>query len=191
MADASLLDRLRAPKNLVFLVVTAIGVFLDQATKAWVAANIPLNTGEIKLIDGWLSIVHARNTGAAFSSFEGWFYLFVAFTIVAVGVLLDLQRRLKPDALFMAGTLGLILSGALGNFIDRLRFHYVVDFVKCYTENDTLVQWLASYGLPNTYPIWNVADAAILVGVVLFLLHSTFHADERAEAAETAAAEAG
>ncbi len=184
--SAPLIDAIRAPKNLVFLVVAAIGVIADQALKAWVVANIELHTGEIMLIDGWLSLVHERNTGAAFSSFEGWFSLFVVFTIVALGVLLDLQRRLKPDNLFMAATLGMILSGALGNFIDRLRFRYVVDMVRCFTEYEPFVQQLASWGLPNTYPIWNIADAAILVGVVLFLLYSTFNADEDAEEATEA-----
>lgn len=188
MSDNALATALRAPKNLAFLAVTATGVALDQASKAWVVANIELHRGEIHLVDGWLSLVHERNTGAAFSSFEGWFALFVVFTIVAVGVLLDLQRRLKPDALFMAATLGLILSGALGNFIDRLRHRYVVDFVRCYTEYPPFVEQLQAWNLPNTYPIWNIADAAILVGVVLFLLYSTFNADEEPEPAAEAAA---
>ena len=181
MSDNPLLNALRTPKNLVFLAITVLGVVADQATKAWVVANVELHTGEIQIIDGWLSIVHERNTGAAFSSFEGWFSLFVVFTIIAIGVLLDLQRRLKADSLFMAATLGLILSGALGNFIDRLRFRYVTDFVRCYTEYEPFVAKLAEWNLPNTYPIWNVADAAILVGVILFLLYSTFNADETEE----------
>ena len=194
MSDNPLLKAARAPKNLVFLAITALGVLADQASKAWVVANVELHRGEIHLIEGWLSVVHERNTGAAFSSFEGWFSLFVVFTIVAIGVLLDLQRRLKDHNLFMAGTLGLILSGALGNFIDRLRFRYVVDFVKCYTEYEPFTQALDNWNLPHTYPIWNIADAAILVGVILFLLYSTFNADETDEdevaEGEPAAAEA-
>ena len=192
MSDNPIAAALLARKNLVFGGVALIGYIADQATKWWVVQNITLHTGEIQIIDGWLSFVHERNDGAAFSSFEGWFGLFVIFTIIAIGVLLDLQRRLKPDSLFMAGTLGLILSGALGNFTDRLRFRYVVDFIRCYTEHPDLKAWLIENVGTNTYPIWNVADAAILVGVILFLLYSTFNGDEEDEevAAEAAPAEA-
>ena len=86
MSDNPLLTAARAPKNLVFLAITALGVIADQASKAWVVANVELHTGEIDLIEGWLSVVHERNTGAAFSSFEGWFSLFVAITVVPIAI---------------------------------------------------------------------------------------------------------
>lgn len=181
MSDNPLLDALRAPKNLAFLGVALAGFAADQVTKWWVVQNIELHRGEIQIIDGWLSFVHERNEGAAFSSFEGWFGLFVVFTIIAIGVLAQMQYSLRRDAVFMGGTLGLILSGALGNFADRLRFRYVVDFVKCYTDHPDLKAWAYDTFGTATYPIWNVADAAILVGVVLFLLYSTFNADEEPE----------
>lgn len=187
MSDNLMEKALLAPKNLVFAAVALVGFLVDQVTKWWVVNNIELHRGEIKIIDGWLSVVHERNEGAAFSSFEGWFGLFVIFTIVAVGVLLDLQRRLKADRLFMAATLGLIMSGALGNFADRLRFRYVIDFIRCYTDHPSLKAWLVENIGTNTYPIWNVADAAILVGVVLFLLYSTFNGDEEIDEVEAPA----
>jgi signal peptidase II len=162
------------PKNLIFLAVTLLGTIADQATKAWVVANVELHRGEVDIIPGFLSIVHERNDGAAFSSFEGWQGLFIIFTIIAVGVLADLQRKLRPEAWSMAATLGLILSGAFGNFIDRVRFGYVTDFIRVYTDNPDWSAWLISKIGTNTYPIFNIADSSILVGVILFLLISTF-----------------
>ena len=171
------MDLLRQPKNLAFLAVTVLGTIADQATKEWVIANVELHRGEIFLYEGWLSIVHERNTGAAFSSFEGWQGMFIVFTIIAIGVLVDQLRRLRPDAVSMAATLGLILSGALGNFIDRVRFGYVTDFIRVYTEHPSLSEWLYETVGTNTYPIFNIADSSILVGVILFLLISTFGED--------------
>lgn len=174
---APTVDQLRQPKTIAFLAVTVLGTIADQASKAWVVANVELHRGEIQLIDGWLSVVHERNTGAAFSSFEGWQGMFLVFTIVAVGVLLDQMRKLRPEAVSMGATLGLILSGALGNFIDRLRFGYVTDFIRVYTEHPSMKEWLYENVGTNTYPIFNIADSSILVGVILFLLISTFGED--------------
>ena len=131
-------------RNIVFLVVCISGVILDQLSKAWVVANIELHYGEVPVIPGFLSMVHEQNDGAAFSSFSGgsWQGLFLVFTVVAVGVLLDLLRRLPVNAVYMSGTLGMIMSGALGNAIDRVRFQKVTDFIRVYTDNPTWRDWL-------------------------------------------------
>lgn len=168
------MNLLTQPKNIAFIAVTLIGVLLDQWSKWWVVNNIEYRRGEIDLIEGWLSLVNERNTGAAFSIMEGQFSLFMVFTAVAVFVLVDMQRRLPNNATMMAATVGIIMSGALGNFIDRVRLRYVVDFVKCYTEYPPLKNWLLENVGTNVYPIWNIADAAILIGVGVFLLNSAF-----------------
>jgi signal peptidase II len=162
-------------RNITFAVVCIIGVLLDQLTKAWVVANVELHYGAIPIIPGFLSIVHEQNEGAAFSSFSGMQGMFMVFTIIAVIVLIDLARRLPADALYMSATLGMIMSGAIGNAIDRVRFQRVTDFIRVYTDDPALRDWLVnSWVGTNTYPIFNVADSAILVGVVLFLIHSMF-----------------
>jgi len=161
-------------RNITFTIVCIIGVLADQLTKAWVVANVELHYGEIPIIDGFLSIVHEQNDGAAFSSFEGMQGMFMVFTIIAVAVLLDLARRLPSDALYMSATLGMIMSGALGNAIDRVRFQKVTDFIRVYTDNPSMKDWLIDQIGTNTYPIFNIADSAILVGVILFLIHSMF-----------------
>lgn len=161
-------------RNIVFLAVTAISLLADQLTKAWIVANVALYHGEIPLIPGFLSIVHAQNPGAAMGllrDFEYRQHLFAVFTVIALIVILDLFRRLPKTDGFMALTLGLILSGAIGNGIDRLRQQYVTDFIKVYTEHPSLSAWLIETFGTNEWPSFNIADAALVVGVLLFLTH--------------------
>lgn len=161
-------------KYSVFAVILAIGLIADQASKTWVIANFVLGVDEMQLIPGFLSVVHAQNHGAAFSSFEGMWGLFMVFTAVAIVVVLDLLRRLRADQAFMAGILGLILSGALGNGIDRVRLGYVTDFIRVYTDLEGPKAWLIANFGTNTWPIFNIADSVLLVGVTLFLVHYLF-----------------
>ena len=164
-------------KYLWFTGVLVLGLIADQATKEWVVRNLEYGIDEVHIIDGWLSFVHAHNTGAAFSMFEGAHYLFLAFTVIATLVVVDMMRRLPVDAAFLGGILGLLLSGAYGNAIDRLRWGWVTDFVKCYTEHPSLQPWLIETFGTNVYPIWNVADASLLVGVAIYLLHGLIVGD--------------
>lgn len=175
-------------RNAVFASVTAVGFALDQATKAWIVANVAYATEEIPVIPGFLSIVHAQNFGAAFSSLEGQWALFIVFTAIATVVILDLLRRLRPDAAFTAGILGLILSGAHGNGLDRLRLGHVTDFIRVYTDMPRPKAWLIENFGTNTWPIFNVADSVLLVGVSLYLVHYLF-LEEAEEAVEGKPAE--
>lgn len=164
-------------RNVLFLVVTVLGVVLDQATKWWIEHNLPVNTGQIEVIPGFLSIVHAQNPGAAFGLFRDFEYrhfVFLGFAVIAVGVLVDLLRKLPTNDRFMSFTLGLILSGALGNAIDRVRQRVVTDFIRVYTESPGLKDWLIDTIGTNEYPSFNVADIALVVGVGLFVIHHLF-----------------
>lgn len=128
---------------------------------------------EIELIPGLLSFIHAQNPGAAggmFNNFEFRLMVFYTFTAIAVGVLLNMYKQLADDDRFQSATIALILSGALGNFIDRVHKSTVTDFVRVYTENPSIVAWLRDKGLPPEYPTWNVADACIVVGVAMYLI---------------------
>lgn len=168
-------------RNIAFFLVTALGVALDQLTKAWIVANVELYRGEIPILPGFLSLVHAQNPGAAMGmlqDFEYRFVLFGVFTVIAVVVILDFFRRLPRDEAFLAGTLGLILSGAIGNAIDRVRQQYVTDFIRVYTEHPPLKSWLIERFGTNEWPSFNVADSALVVGVCLFLVHFLI-ADDR------------
>lgn len=159
---------------LLFLVVTVVGVLADQLTKAWVVANVALHRDEIEIIPGFLSIVHAQNPGAALSLLSGFAYrhvVFAVFTVVALVVIVDMFRKLRPHEWFMAGTLGLILSGAIGNAIDRVRQQYVTDFIRVYTEHPSLHDWLMGTFGTAEWPTFNVADVSLVVGVAFFALH--------------------
>lgn len=166
-------------RNLVFLVVTVIGLVADQASKAWIVATLPdAGSRGITIVPGWFDLVHARNPGAAFGllrDFEYRHLVFVGFTVVAVGVVLDMLRKLKPDDRFMSFVLGLVMSGAVGNALDRVRQRWVTDFLRFHIENPpSLKQWaIATFGT-NEYPAFNLADTWLVVGIVLYVGYELF-----------------
>ena len=176
------------PKVVIFLAVALVGIALDQATKYWVRTSEAINNGGIDVIPHALQLVHAENPGAAFGMLGSLptaarLGVFGLFTLVAVGVIVDLFRRLPPKDVFLSTTLGLILSGALGNGIDRLHKSTVTDFIRFYTDNEGWVTWLeAKIGMAE-YPSFNVADINLVIGVVLFMVHYLFLEDRSADKA--------
>ncbi|MEN0061676.1 MAG: signal peptidase II [Myxococcota bacterium] len=178
-------------RNITFALCAVLGLIADQGSKWWIINNIALNTGEIPLIDGLLSLVYVQNPGALFGLGAGSAYaqpVFLVFTVVALFVIGDMFRRLPPTDTYMAAALGLVLSGAIGNGLDRLRFAKVTDFIRFYTEDPGLVAWLRGLGLPPEYPSFNIADAALVVGIGMFIIHYLFL--EKRESASTEATEA-
>lgn len=147
------------PKLLRWLALAALVVLLDQATKAWVLASFRLM--ESLVVMPFFNLVLVFNSGAAFSFLAGaggwqkWFFVGLALAISAW--LLGLLRKHAGERL-LPTALALILGGAVGNVIDRLRFDAVVDFLDFH---------LAGYH----WPAFNVADSAITVGVALMLWH--------------------
>ena len=190
--------QLASPRNLVFLAVTIAGLVLDQLSKAWIVANVRYAVDEIDVIPGFFSIVHARNPGAAFGALGGFanrHVVFVIFTLVALYVVFDMLRKLEPTARFVPVALGLILSGALGNAIDRVRgFGFmpeaiaadgrVTDFLRVYTEVPSVKGWLIANFGTYEWPSFNVADIALVVGVAMLALHWFFveRHEQKAEA---------
>jgi signal peptidase II len=161
--------------------MTAIWLIVDQVTKIWVVNNIAYRTEEIKVIDGFFSLVHAQNKGAAggmLSSFEYRMPFFAVVTVIALVVLWQMYREIPDDDKFQAAALGLIFSGALGNAIDRIDKQSVTDFLRVYTEHETLKPWLLETFGTYEWPSFNVADAAICVGLGMFLLHFAFLQEE-------------
>src|SRR5687768_8201324 len=116
-------------RDWVFGLVTVLGVLVDQGTKWWVVHTLPANGGRpIDVIPGFFSIVHAQNPGATFGmlgNFEYRHWLFLAFTVIAGFVIVDMFRKLPPNDAYLSTSLGLILSGAIGNAIDRVANGYV------------------------------------------------------------------
>lgn len=143
---------------MLYLYVLALIVLgIDQGTKWLVATNMNLHES-IPVIGDFFLITSHRNTGAAFSILEGkrWFFLVIT-TIVVAGIIWYLQKVKFSQGKVLPLGLSLILSGAIGNFIDRAMTGEVVDFLQFN---------FGSY----TFPIFNVADSAICIGVGLVLL---------------------
>lgn len=135
----------------MLFVLLAIVVFVaDRVTKAVVGANVPLGTERAALPHVW--ITNTQNSGAAFGvAQEGTAFFLIASVVVALGVVMYVIRN--PVGPWVGGLLGLILGGTVGNGYDRLRQGTVTDFIAL-----------------HFWPVFNVADSAISVGVVLLLL---------------------
>lgn len=141
----------------MLLGIAAVAVVLDQLTKWWAMTSIPQHRS-IAVIEGFFDLVNIRNRGAAFgflnrSDIEWQFWLFLGATVVATGAIWGLVRNSRHDPLLFT-SLGLVLGGAIGNLIDRVRFRAVVDFLDFYVGD-----W--------HWPAFNVADIAICVGAFL------------------------
>jgi len=145
----------------MWLGLAGVIVLVDQATKHLAIAQLELYR-PVEVLS-WFNLTLAHNTGAAFSFLAGgsgwqrWFLSAVAVVIV-VAMLVWLWR-LPHRARLLPTALALVIGGALGNLIDRLRFGYVVDFIDWH-YND----W--------HWPAFNIADSAIVLGVALLLLDS-------------------
>jgi signal peptidase II len=162
-------------------VMTSFWLVVDQVTKIWVVNNINYRTEEIKIIDGFFSLVHAQNRGAAggmLSNFEYRMPFFAVVTVIAMGVLWQMYREIPDDDKFQATALGLIFSGAVGNAIDRVHKQSVTDFLRVYTEHETVKPWLIETFGTYEWPSFNVADAAIVVGLCLFGIHFAFFQED-------------
>ncbi len=146
--------------KLLFAIVGAV-VFLDQVTKLMVLAGLPL-FHSIEVIPGFFNIVHVRNTGAAFSILAGapsvWRQLFFAVLTLGVVIFLVLAyRKVSPDDLWSKSSYSLVIGGAVGNLIDRVRLGSVVDFLDVYWKT-------------HHWPAFNVADSAITVGAFMLIV---------------------
>ncbi len=138
------------------IIVAAIAVALDQASKRWIVETLGPETMTrfIPLIGDNIRLAYSHNTGIAFSLFQGKSDLLTIVAIVImIGAVYVYITQLPNRRLLIQLAMGLILGGALGNVIDRIRLGYVVDFIQ--------VGW---------FPIFNLADSAITVGAALLIL---------------------
>ena len=167
-------SRARVYDALAFLTAILVLIF-DQWTKAWVVANLspPFLRPPISLIGDYLTLYYIKNNGAAFSLFANSIVL-VILIAVAIGVIAYLYiRNINTGSLWYKLIFGLIIGGALSNLVDRIRHGgYVVDFI--------------SFNIPQLnfhFAIFNIADAAISVGVVLLFVTLLFGSVLKSEGA--------
>lgn len=154
------------------LVLATVVVLVDQATKAIVRSTLPLHDS-VTVIPGLVELTHVRNTGAAFGILNAADFPYKAAVIalvatIALASIAIYTARLSPHQSLARLGLALILGGAAGNLIDRVTAGFVLDFVD--------VHW-------GEYHFWafNVADAAITVGVVGMLLDMVRTGDRPAQ----------
>lgn len=164
--------RTRTPFAIWAYVSLAV-IVLDQAAKWAIVEHVPLY-GRIA-ITPFLNITHQQNEGAAFSfladasGWQRWFFIALALAISAVIVVWLWRLRTARQWVLSAG-LALVLGGAIGNVIDRIRVGHVVDFVQV-----LIAGW--------PFPSFNVADSAITVGAALLIVDALFLSGRRQAAA--------
>jgi signal peptidase II len=138
---------------IVFFFTALLVIVADQVTKALVRSS--LSIGESIPETGWVRITHATNTGASFGLFQGQSTFFVIVSMIGVAAILAYSlffyRRFPLlDRMWGRVGLGLVMGGAAGNLVDRLRFGRVTDFIDF-----------------SFWPAFNVADSATVVGVII------------------------
>jgi signal peptidase II len=146
-----------------WLLLSAMVVLVDQLTKSYISRHY--GEFEFTTVLPILDITRMHNVGAAFSflaSASGWQrWLFIALAVgVSIAIVVWLFR-MPPSKVLLAAGLSLVLGGAIGNVIDRIRLGYVVDFIHFH--------WDRAY-----FPAFNVADSAITVGAAFLLLDALF-----------------
>lgn len=144
------------------LVVAGVVFLLDVISKQIVLNTMPVGSG-FPLINGFFDIVHVRNPGGAFGFLSGqskavreFFFLFV--TALACGFIVWLYNSVPETHRILAAGLAMVLGGALGNLLDRVRFGNVVDFIDWHIHD---LHW----------PAFNIADSFICIGVGILIIH--------------------
>ena len=148
-------------------------LLLDQWTKHLVQERLFLHQ-TVEIIPKFFNLIHVRNTGGAFGIFGGerggiGSILFVIISLIAIGAILFLLVKTREDEKTLFFSLSLVLAGAIGNLIDRLRFGEVIDFLDFY---------LLSYH----WPAFNIADSAICIGIGLMAIELLIRDHRKAKA---------
>ncbi|MCM3569135.1 signal peptidase II [Neobacillus mesonae] len=139
-----------------YYLIALFVIFLDQLTK-WLIEHKMYLGESIPVIDNVLYITSHRNQGAAWGILQGQMWLFYVITIVVIiGIVYYLQKAAKGKWL-LGVSLALMLGGAIGNFIDRVIRKEVVDFIHTF---------IFSYN----FPVFNIADSALCIGVILLMI---------------------
>lgn len=163
------------PNALIWLLVSALVIGLDQWSKAWVLSSLPEYT-QVPVIEGFWNWYRTYNTGAAFSFLSdagGWQLWFFTFLAVAISGLMAYWLSRTPRAAWRSALpYALVIGGAIGNVIDRQIHGHVVDFIQWYVGN-------------HYWPAFNLADSAIVAGAIGIALSGLFEgkAKQKQEAA--------
>jgi signal peptidase II len=156
-----------------------LSLLADQASKVWARASLKGHP-PLVVVKDYFDFHYSENPGSAFGLFRDvsfMRYVILVIGVVAVGVIVSFLRRARPERLRLAAELGLLAGGALGNLIDRVMYQKVTDFI---LWKAPMSGWLCGaiskvMGLLGSdlryceWPTFNVADAALVVGVIALL----------------------
>lgn len=158
-------------KILLILPIVAVIVFFDQWTKTLVERTIPIggSISPVKFLGDFLQILHWKNTGAAFGIFQNANLILMFLTSIIILVLSWYYFSMKESNLPIQIGLSLAIGGAIGNLIDRITQGYVTDFLSL-----------------GRFPIFNVGDSAVTVGVGIMVLALLFEAKHKKPSSEDA-----
>lgn len=152
-------------KHISCSIMIILIVAFDQITKLLVTKNLFDGT-VVNFIPNFIQFRYAENTGMAFSLFSGARWIFIILTLAVCIVALWYMFANKCKSLWLYWSLGVIVSGGIGNLIDRVRFGYVVDFIEPVFVN---------------FAVFNIADCAVTCGavvLVIYLLFDSFKKDK-------------
>lgn len=152
---------------MIYTIIAAVLIVADYITKLW-AERVLTKISSIPLIENVFHLTYVENRGIAFGMFSGGRVVFIAVSIIVMAVLLIIVFKTPKDTrtVWLKGGTSLVIAGAIGNLIERLVKGYVVDFF--------------DFRLIN-FPVFNVADIAVCVGVVMLLIHFLFAEDSKSE----------
>jgi signal peptidase II len=146
----------------LLLAITAVVIILDRITKLFIMHRLPIGSAHT-VIPGVFRITHVLNTGAAFSMFAESTSpttvrtALIIFSLVAICIVLAMLWRVARTISPTSIALALILGGAIGNVYDRIRYHYVIDFISVHI-------------IHYPWPDFNVADSCIVIGACLLMI---------------------
>ena len=141
---------------IAYIVITAVLTQLDQITKYVAESNLYMKN-DIDIIKNVLTLTYLRNNGSAFGMFSGKINAFLVLTVIIVAVITYIVIRMPVTKRYLPMYIvcTMLVSGAIGNFIDRVRFGYVRDFI---------------YFKLINFPVFNVADCYFTISVVIFIV---------------------
>lgn len=148
-----------------YFYLIVVSVFSADQVSKWVAERTLVENGPSRPILGaWFLLTLTHNTGGAWGLLPSDNLVFVGFALLAIVALLFAYHRMRHVDLLVASAFALALGGALGNLTDRLRLGYVIDFFEA-----RVIHW----------PIFNIADSAISLGICLLMIHFLLTARDR------------
>lgn len=154
--------------NIFYGAIFILSIILDQISKKWAVAILK-NGSNIKIIGNFFGFSYVENRGAAFGMLQNQIWFFVLVTIAMLAVLIYIFFRNKNITNLSKLSLTLIAGGAIGNFIDRVRLGFVVDFIH------------VRFGNFYDFPVFNIADSLVVCGTFLLIILMFLNKFEKSE----------